>query len=242
MACLRPVPAARHTSPATFVHKDLHNCTHVFLRQDATSRALEPPYSGPHKVLSRREKTCGKPLTVSTDRVKPAYIFNEADFRLILYTTLLMPHVLHCYLFNSIVLLTHCTELTVFPQLPLVQLYCVTAHWLTALNWLYSLSCHLFNSVYYFSLTHSFRSGQSESESELLYNWRSVSQSVLVSSPIWDFWPEIYIFFFFVSYSLVFGAPSLTRGRVCHLSVYSQSTVVSQYLHKIFTYCVIHIW
>jgi hypothetical protein len=50
-------------------------------------------------------------------------------------------------------------------------------------------------------------------------------------------------FFFFERYGLVlFGAPSLTRGRVCHLSVYSQSTVVSQYLHKIFTFCVIHIW
>jgi hypothetical protein len=79
-----------------------------------------------------------------------------------------------------------------------------------------------------------------ESESELLYNWRSVSQYVLVSSPIWDFWPEI--FFFSESYSLVLiGAPSLTRGRVYHLSVYSLSTVVSKYLQKIFTYCVIHI-
>jgi hypothetical protein len=29
-----------------------------------------------------------------------------------------------------------------------------------------------------------------QSESESLYNWRSVSQYVLVSSPVWDFWPE----------------------------------------------------
>jgi hypothetical protein len=42
MARLRPVSAARHTSPATFVHTDLNNCTHVFLRQDAIRRALEP--------------------------------------------------------------------------------------------------------------------------------------------------------------------------------------------------------
>jgi hypothetical protein len=41
------------------------------------------------------------------------------------------------------------------------------------------------------------RSASSESESELLCNWRSVSQYVLVSSPIWDFWPEIYIYIFF---------------------------------------------
>jgi hypothetical protein len=30
-------------------------------------------------------------------------------------------------------------------------------------------------------------SGQNQSESESLYNWRLVSQYVLVSSPIWDF-------------------------------------------------------
>jgi cleavage and polyadenylation specificity factor subunit 1 len=76
MVRLRPVPAARHTSPSTFVHSDLERCTHVFLRQDATRRALEPPYSGPYRVLSRRVKTLqllvrGRPVTVSMDRVKP---------------------------------------------------------------------------------------------------------------------------------------------------------------------------
>jgi hypothetical protein len=63
------------------VHKGLNNCTRVFLRQDAICQALESPYSGPYQVLSRREKTLqiGKPLTVSADKVKPAYIFNEID-------------------------------------------------------------------------------------------------------------------------------------------------------------------
>jgi hypothetical protein len=68
------------------VHKDLLNCTHVFFRQDVRPRALEPTYSGPYKVLSRKQKTLlllvsGKPITVSTDRVKLAFIFNVADFR-----------------------------------------------------------------------------------------------------------------------------------------------------------------
>jgi cleavage and polyadenylation specificity factor subunit 1 len=81
MARLRPVPAARHSSLSTFVHSDLERYTHVFLRQDTTCRALEPPYSGPYQVLSRRVKTLqlvvrGRPVTVSTDRVKPAYILN----------------------------------------------------------------------------------------------------------------------------------------------------------------------
>jgi hypothetical protein len=61
-----------------------HSCTktsiptHVFLRQDATRLALEPPYSGSYQVISRKEKILrlfvrGKPITVPTDRVKPAY-------------------------------------------------------------------------------------------------------------------------------------------------------------------------
>jgi hypothetical protein len=61
-------------------------CTHVFLRQDATRRALEPPYSGPYKVLSRIVKTLqllvrGRPVTVSADRVKPPYTLSETDYR-----------------------------------------------------------------------------------------------------------------------------------------------------------------
>jgi cleavage and polyadenylation specificity factor subunit 1 len=67
-----------------------HSCTrtsitaHVFLCQDAKRRALESPNSGPYQVLSRREKTLqllvrGKLVTMSADRVKPAYMLNEAD-------------------------------------------------------------------------------------------------------------------------------------------------------------------
>jgi hypothetical protein len=64
------------------MYSNLEKCTHVFLHQDATRRALEPPYSGPYQVLLRREKTLqilvrGTPVTVSTDRVKPAYMLNE---------------------------------------------------------------------------------------------------------------------------------------------------------------------
>jgi hypothetical protein len=79
---LRPTPAARHASPATFVHKDLLDSTHVFLRQDAIRRSLEPPYSGPHRVIARTDKTFtivvrGRHTTVSADRVKPAFILED---------------------------------------------------------------------------------------------------------------------------------------------------------------------
>jgi hypothetical protein len=56
MALLRPVPAARQASPATFVHSDLEKCTHSFLRQDTTRRVLELSYGGPYKVMFRRER------------------------------------------------------------------------------------------------------------------------------------------------------------------------------------------
>lgn len=83
---LRPVPAARHASPAVFVHKDLADSTHIFLRQDAVRRPLDPPYSGPHRILARTTKTLriainGRPVTVSTDRVKPAYTTVDTDGR-----------------------------------------------------------------------------------------------------------------------------------------------------------------
>jgi hypothetical protein len=44
------------------------------------------------------------------------------------------------------------------------------------------------------------------SESESPCDWRSVSRSVLVSSPVWGSWPDIYLFIYFgESYSPVYG-------------------------------------
>jgi hypothetical protein len=48
-------------------------------------------------------------------------------------------------------------------------------------------------------------------------DWRSVSQYVLVSNPIWGLWPDIY---YCLTVTVLFlGAPSLTRGRVCGLQL-----------------------
>ena len=59
--------------PSTFIHKDLWDSTHVFLRKDSTRRALEPPYSGPHKLIARTYKKIkivvrGRQVNVSADR------------------------------------------------------------------------------------------------------------------------------------------------------------------------------
>jgi cleavage and polyadenylation specificity factor subunit 1 len=81
---IRPTPASRHASPAVFIHKDLADSSHVFLRIDAVRRPLDPPYSGPYLVLNRSEKTLtisinGRPTIVSIDRVKPAYLSVDSD-------------------------------------------------------------------------------------------------------------------------------------------------------------------
>ncbi|GBL84768.1 hypothetical protein AVEN_93810-1 [Araneus ventricosus] len=76
----RPVSTTHHGSSAVFVSNDLITASHVFLRIDRSRKSLEPPYSGPYKVLSSSEKVFtveidGKPTTVSIDRLKAADLF-----------------------------------------------------------------------------------------------------------------------------------------------------------------------
>lgn len=82
MAQIRPQPASWHGERPVFVHKELNKCTHVMLRREGVKPALTPPYTGPHKVINRGEKTFeiivnGKRNVVSVDRVKPAFVIDE---------------------------------------------------------------------------------------------------------------------------------------------------------------------
>lgn len=75
---LQPSPASRHNKSKIFIYKDLMTSSHVFLRDDALRGSLQPPYTGPYEVLGRSDKTFkimykGKTVTVSIDRLKPAY-------------------------------------------------------------------------------------------------------------------------------------------------------------------------
>lgn len=81
---MKPQKASRHSTKPVFVHKDLKTSQHVFIRKDALRGALEPPYTGPYRVLSRTDKTITVdlnrgPVEVSIDRVKPAYIMSEPE-------------------------------------------------------------------------------------------------------------------------------------------------------------------
>lgn len=82
MANLSPVPASWHTEKTFYVPKDLLSSEYVYLRQGPARRSLEPPYSGPYKVLERGQKTFkleiqGKEATVTIDRLKPAYLLRS---------------------------------------------------------------------------------------------------------------------------------------------------------------------
>lgn len=84
MSKLTPQPTSRHSNRPFYVPRDLNTTTHVFLREGPLHRPLQPAYLGPYKVLRRGTKTFdietqGKKMTVTVDRLKPAYIENAEE-------------------------------------------------------------------------------------------------------------------------------------------------------------------
>lgn len=77
MENIRPTES-RTSTCKVFVPKSLGNCKNVFLRIDRVRNSLEPPYEGPFPVKARSAKSYvilrdGKEVTVSIDRLKPAF-------------------------------------------------------------------------------------------------------------------------------------------------------------------------
>ncbi|XP_045453892.1 uncharacterized protein K02A2.6-like [Melitaea cinxia] len=80
----RPQAATTHhnSKQSIFIHKDLRNCSHVFVRVDAIKKPLQPPYEGPYRVIKRTEKVYtiqlqNRETNISIDRLKPAYLLQE---------------------------------------------------------------------------------------------------------------------------------------------------------------------
>lgn len=46
-------PVAHHHKKRAFCHKELHTCSHVFMRVNGVKKSLERPYTGPHRILER---------------------------------------------------------------------------------------------------------------------------------------------------------------------------------------------
>lgn len=85
MARLKPVPSSDHSKQRCFIYKELKDCSHAFIRNDAVLPALTPPYSGPYLIQERFDKfykmlVDGKSTTVSIDRLKPAFLSEGGKF------------------------------------------------------------------------------------------------------------------------------------------------------------------
>ena len=82
MRKVKPVPVAQKYKRNAFVFKELSSCSHVFLR-DHARKALERPYTGPHKVLNRTSdrvfeiEVNGVARHVSVENVKPAHFLRD---------------------------------------------------------------------------------------------------------------------------------------------------------------------
>lgn len=81
---LSPIPRGNSNDKKLFLHKDLNNCTHVFVRNDMVQRPLTPSYNGPYQVISRSPKSyviriADRQSTISIDRLKPAYVVKDNE-------------------------------------------------------------------------------------------------------------------------------------------------------------------
>ena len=76
---LNPIPVEYRHKRNVFVHKNLFDCSHVFLKVGPVRKSLEPPYSGPHKVVARPSDQVldidanGKTRPVPLENVKAAF-------------------------------------------------------------------------------------------------------------------------------------------------------------------------
>ncbi|XP_050093846.1 uncharacterized protein LOC126576581 [Anopheles aquasalis] len=75
---------AWHGKQRVFVHKDLNEASHVFVRNDTVRPSLTPPYDGPYLVKQRHLKFYsvvinGKVTNISIDRLKPCYLAESTN-------------------------------------------------------------------------------------------------------------------------------------------------------------------
>lgn len=80
---VKPIQASDHnTKKRPFIQKELKNCTHVFVRNDAVSPPLTAPYNGPYEVIQRKINTFiirvkGEKQEVSIDRLKAVHLTDD---------------------------------------------------------------------------------------------------------------------------------------------------------------------
>ena len=77
-----PCQQTYNATRKSYLPADLKSVSHVFIRVDAAKPPLTPPYTGPYKVLQRKEKSYKIQIRNSTDwisidRLKPAYLLQD---------------------------------------------------------------------------------------------------------------------------------------------------------------------
>ena len=82
MRSLTPTEMAHHATAKVYIPSSIDEADFVYIRTDAVKAPLVRPYTGPFKVVKKSAKYFtiiknGKPDTVSVDRPKPAYIFDN---------------------------------------------------------------------------------------------------------------------------------------------------------------------
>ncbi|KAG8189551.1 hypothetical protein JTE90_008511 [Oedothorax gibbosus] len=79
---LKPSKTTTHGKRSVFVSKELSNCSHVFVYNNATVSSLQPVYLGPFVVKKRVPKyfdieSKGIVKRISIDRLKPCFTLHE---------------------------------------------------------------------------------------------------------------------------------------------------------------------
>lgn len=82
MNSLRPAQTSHKRQQQAFIHPNMAQCTHVFVRVDAVRTPLQPPYDGPFRVIKKYEKYFlidlgSRKAKISVDRLKPAFITSD---------------------------------------------------------------------------------------------------------------------------------------------------------------------
>lgn len=80
MRLIRPQPTAHYGKRTSFMHRQLMESSHVFVRDDTVKRPLQPAYSGPHEMITKIDdrvftvRINGRDVNISTERLKPAHL------------------------------------------------------------------------------------------------------------------------------------------------------------------------
>ncbi|GFS54516.1 hypothetical protein TNIN_410271 [Trichonephila inaurata madagascariensis] len=77
---MKPSDTTTRGNKTVFVSKQLSNCSHVFIHNNATSSSLQPVYSGPYAGRHRAPKYFDVEIKrISTDRLKPYFALTKTE-------------------------------------------------------------------------------------------------------------------------------------------------------------------